>query len=684
MCAGTAPVYLYPTITTSSQTDYFFLTTKKTSFPSSSFASIYSSSLFTMFGPKLKSLIDSKRPKVSPEIDPSTLSNYYDFSITAPTNLKFDINFPQKIVSGVVEYFLKTANDIESINLDTSFLDIHSITVNKTEKIEDFKILPRREPLGSELVIPFKSVANNAITLEISFSTTEKCTALQFLDKEATDGKMAPYLFSQCQAIHARSLLPCFDTPALKSAYNMEVKSPYPSLMSGRPAPTNFEDEEEAVDTYKFIQPIPIPCYLIALASGDITKAPIGPRSHVYCEPKNIDGCQYEFENDMESFLQAAEKIIFPYEWDQYDALVLPSSFPYGGMENPNITFATPTLISGDRENIDVLAHELAHSWSGNLVTNCSWEHFWLNEGWTVYLERRIQGAIHGESTRHFGAIIGWNDLENSIASMKESADRYSTLVQDLKDRSDPDDAFSTVPYEKGFNLLFHIEQVVGGTKEFDGFIPHYFQKFKYTSLDTYQFLDTLYEFFAHKTKELDTIDWEAWLYNPGMPPIKPKFDTTLVDQCYSLADKWYNVITSNKDANLFEIFKESDVESFTSNQSVVFLDTLVGLNKTKGFNWANHKKELEAMSEIYKSYSASKNAEVLFRWYVVQITGENESYYDLLGEWLGTVGRMKFVRPGFVLLNQVDRERAVKYFTKFESGYHPICRAMVKKDLGL
>lgn len=628
-----------------------------------------------------RSVFESKRPRSSPEIDPSTLSNYTDFVVGAATRLKFAIDFDHKRISGSVEYALETKANIEHITLDTSFLNIIGVAVN--DGAVGYSLAPSTGALGSALRIPHIASKGCAVKVFIEFETTEACTAIQFIDKEATDGKMAPYLFSQCQPIHARSLLPCFDTPGLKSTYKMEVTSPYPALMSGRPAAANFDNDKATSKSYHFDQPIPIPLYLIALASGDITKATIGPRSHVYCEPQNIDACQHEFEHDMESFLQTAERLIFPYEWDQYDALVLPASFPYGGMENPNVTFATPTLILGDRENVDVIAHELAHSWSGNLVTNCLWEHFWLNEGWTVYLERRIQGAIHGESTRHFSAIIGWNDLENSIKAMGDTASRYSCLVQDMKDGTDPDDAFSLVPYEKGFNLLFYIEQTLGGPKVFDGFIPHYFGKFKYQSLDTYQFMDTLYAYFSTQEQhaKLDSISWDAWLYAPGMPPVKPLFDTSLVDQCYTLVDKWYNAV---KNGQNLDQFAPNDVASFTANQSVVFLDTLVSLDKSADFDWSSHPHALKVMSQVYSTYLQSKNAEVLFRWYVMQVTGRNKEFYPLLGEWLGTVGRMKYVRPGFVLLNKVDREQAVAYFKRFELGYHPICRAMVKKDLGL
>lgn len=623
-----------------------------------------------MLSEKVRNIIAEHRPKTSPEIDPSTLSNYTAFNI-GTVYLKFDVDFEKKIVAGEVRYALENIGDAKEVILDTSYLSIQKTTVNG--KVVEFSVHERKGPLGSPLSIPLDE--STQIDLAIEFETTSQCTALQFLEKEATDGKNAPYLFSQCQAIHARSLFPCFDTPSVKTKYEYEATSELPVIMSGRP-------QSVQGNVYKFSQPIPIPSYLVAIASGDIDKLPIGPRSHVYCEPKHLGACQHEFKEDMEPFLVAAEQLVFPYPWDQYDALVLPLSFPYGGMENPNATFVTPTLISGDRQNVDVIAHELAHSWSGNLVTNCSWEHFWLNEGWTVYLERRIQGSIHGEPTRHFSAIIGWSDLENSIRAMGDSAKRYSTLVQDLKDRSDPDDAFSTVPYEKGFNLLFLIEQTVGGKESFDAFIHHYFKKFQFKSLDTYQFLDELYSFFSSKSDQLDSIDWKSWLYKPGMPPTKPKFDTSMVDVCYSLADKWYHAVKNGESSDFHKLFKALDIESFTANQSVVFLDTLASYEKDGNLKWTS--KALNALSDIYSSYSKNNNAEVLFRWYVVQVQGRNTDFYDKLGEWLGTVGRMKFVRPGYVLLNKVDSKLAVEYFRKFESRYHPICQAMVKKDLGL
>lgn len=615
--------------------------------------------------------------------DPSTLSNYTKFDVTDGA-LDMDIDFDAKVVHGRITYQLVAREDTKSIVLDTSYLKIRRAAVGELEV--DYKLHDRKEPLGSalELFYDFKQTARATVTID--YSTTDKCTALQFLDKEVTDGKKAPYLFSQCQAIHARSMVPCFDTPSVKLTYVLSATSPYKVLMSGRFI-------EKKGDKYFFEQPVPIPLYLLTIALGDIVGAPIGPRSTVYSEPVGIKAAQWEFEADMEHFLEIAEKLVFEYEWGTYDALVLPASFPYGGMENPNITFLTPTLICKDRLNVSVVAHELAHSWLGNLVTLKNWEHFWLNEGWTVYLERRIIEAItfadakrkgkanpdqFAAQMRSFLAIIGWNDLENSVKAFGPELSQYTRLVLELGS-ADPDDSFLSVPYEKGSLLLVQIEEVLGGKKVFDPFIPHYFKKYRYKLVDTKDFLDTLYEFFADKKDKLDEIDWDTWLYGEGMPP-KPKFDTTLADECFKLANEW-KAATKSGD---YDKFSQKDVESFEANQLVVLLDTLSSFENQNDFHWADYAKALEAMDKAYPIYSDTQNAEIKSRFYMLQVTGKSKKYCKLLGEWLGEVGRMKFVRPGYAILNEVDHDLAVKYFTKWENTYHPICRALVKKDLGL
>lgn len=627
-------------------------------------------------------LLAKSRPAGSPETDPSTLSNYRQVSVKH-TNIAFKVDWAQQRLVGRVQFKLGLEPSLNELVLDSSYIDIKSVLFNGQK--HQFHLAPRAEPLGAKLSIDLNGAAQeNDNSLEIDFSTTAECTAVQWMTPEQTDDKVAPYLFSQCQAIHARSLFPCFDTPAVKSTFSIAIQSKYATVSSGNIAPEGstkklfgsfFDDGSSDDKVYEFVQEQVIPSYLFSIASGAITSASIGPRSKVYTEKGNLAACKYEFEADTERFIQTAEKIVFPYDWKTYNVLVLPQGFPYGGMENPNMTFATPTLISGDRENVDVIAHELAHSWSGNLVTNCSWEHFWLNEGWTVYLERRIVGAIHGEPHRHFSAIIGWGDLEEAIKTLGESGKPYTKLVVDLKGGQDPDDAFSTVPYEKGFNFLFMLENLVG-REAFDPFIPYYFGKFKGKSLDSYQFRDTLYEFFADKKDLLDSIDWDTWYYTAGLPA-KPKFDTSVADACYALADKWI----AAADKGNFDQFAKSDLEGWTSTQAVVFLSTL-----SAGLKNVADEPRLAAAKAIDATYqlSKSKNFEVIARWYALAIGAKVQSEYQSLANWLGTVGRMKFVRPGYRQLNSVDRQLALDTFNKYKEIYHPICRTMVAKDLGL
>lgn len=607
--------------------------------------------------------------------DPNTLSNYHNF-LTTHTTANFEIDFTRKILDGNVVLSLKSVTDAESteVVLDTSFLDIKDVKIGR--KVAEWTLASRFEPYGSALSIRLDHGVEKGKTFELNISlrTTEKCTALQWLTPAQTSNKKHPYMFSQCQAIHARSIFPCQDTPDVKSTFDFNIRSHLPVLASG--LPTGSKDfkpgKGDAPGTllYTFKQEIPIPSYLFALASGDLACASIGPRSTVWTGPEELQGCKWELENDMEKFLEAAESIVYPYAWTTYNALILPSSFPYGGMENPIFTFATPTIISGDRENIDVIAHELSHSWSGNLVSNCSWEHFWLNEGWTTYLERRIQAAIHGEPHRDFSAIIGWKALQDSIERFGEEHE-FTKLVIDLKGK-DPDDAFSSVPYEKGFIFLYHLEKLVGKEK-WDEFIPHYFNTYKFKSLDSYDLKSTLLEFFSSDppaSKKLEELDWDAWFYKPGYPP-KPDFDQTLVKACFKLARGWK---TRSGSASAFKPSK-NDIEGWSANQSVVFLE------QVQTFTEPISPSDVELMGATY-GFAKSQNVEVVSRYYGIGLKSRAKAVYQPTAELLGKVGRMKFVRPLFRLLNEVDRKLAVETFDKNKDFYHPICRSMVEKDL--
>ncbi|THC91673.1 hypothetical protein EYZ11_008868 [Aspergillus tanneri] len=555
----------------------------------------------------------------NPLRDPNTLSNYNNWTSTH-ISANFDILFEQKKLVGNVIYILKSTTPAEctDIILDTSYVDIGGVKIDG--KTSSWELLPRLEPYGAALKIKLDQGVNLNETIAVD------CT------------------------------------------FDFNITSPLPVIASGLPVDNPAEKSSQPGDKtlYQFKQRVPIPSYLFALASGDISEATIGPRSAVATSPDKLRECQWELEADTEKFIDVIEKIVYPYVWGKYNVLVLPPSFPYGGMENPIFTFATPSIISKDRENVDVIAHELAHSWSGNLVTNASWEHFWLNEGWTTYLERRILAAVHGEPYRHFSAIIGWKALTDSVDHYGHDHE-FTKLITDLKGK-DPDDAFSSIPYEKGFNFLFHLETLVG-KKKFDEFIPYYFTTFKGKSLDSYEFKDAILSFFKsdiEATELLKMLDWDAWFYAPGLPP-KPSFDTSLVDVVYELSKKWKSFPESFKP-------QPSDVQDLTANQVVVFLEQIL-------FEHLLTPELSQLLGKVY-GLATSENIEIANLYFQIGLKAGDESVLGPTAELLGKVGRMKFVRPLYRNLHKFDRALAIETFEKHRDFYHPICRAMIEKDL--
>ncbi|KAK5138211.1 hypothetical protein LTR08_004907 [Meristemomyces frigidus] len=625
--------------------------------------------------------------------DPNTLSNYNAWR-TKHTMADFDIDFDAKCLRGTVHLIMeRVGKGAGEVVLDTSYLNVSSVRANNTD-LQYSLAASRTEPYGTPLTITIPDSTNSTISatsplaLSIAVQTTKDCTALQWLTPAQTSNRKHPYMFSQCQAIHARSLFPCQDTPDVKSTYTFNIRSPLPVLASGLLTTADKPDgnpdsavlNATSTKLYTFEQKIPMPSYLFALASGDIASAPIGPRSTVWTSPDKLAAAQWEFERDTETYIQEAEKIVYPYAWGQYNVLVLPPSFPYGGMENPVMTFATPTVVSGDRQNVDVIAHELSHSWSGNLVSNASWEHFWLNEGWTTYLERRLQAAKHvadggkaddGDKYRDFSALIGWKALEDSIVQFGEGHE-FTKLVPDLEGK-DPDEAFSSIPYEKGFVFLYALEKLVGKEK-WDTFIPHYFQTWRERSLDSYEFKATLLAYFendAEVSKKLARIDWDETFYKPGFPP-KPAFDTTLADECYALASKWTKLSTKEDSSSSFTP-SAKDIKDFTANQSVVFLETLQQSPHTLSPDL------IDLLGSTY-AFAQSENVELVSRFLALGLQSKAPSVYQPTAELLGKVGRMKFVRPLYRGLMGCDMGLARKTFDGNREFYHPICRGMVER----
>jgi leukotriene-A4 hydrolase len=369
--------------------------------------------------------------------------------------------------------------------LDTRSLDIKSVElVGSTTDPLTYKLGPVDKTLGAPLHVNLPAqLSDQRIKLRIRYETSPEASGLQWLTPAQTAGKKQPFLFSQSQAIHARSWIPLQDTPSVRITYEARIRTP-PQLLAVMSA---ANDPQTARDgDYEFNMPQAVPSYLIALSIGDVVFKPIGSRTGVYAEASQLDAAAREFA-DVEAMLTTCEKLFGPYQWGRYDLLILPPSFMWGGMENPRLSFITPTVIAGDRSLVSLIAHELAHSWSGNLVTNASWESVWLNEGFTTYLERRIIEVVYGPDRRAMEDTLGMQSLQRDMASLKEGGDEaFTKLAVDLQGR-DPDDAFSDVAYEKGRFFIGFLESRLG-REQLDAFLRGYFAKFAFQSVTTDDF----------------------------------------------------------------------------------------------------------------------------------------------------------------------------------------------------
>ncbi|XKL66326.1 hypothetical protein PGB90_009746 [Kerria lacca] len=584
--------------------------------------------------------------------DPGSYSNQEDVIVTH-MDVQLDINFESKILSGyvILTVYVKS-KFVKQLVLDSRDLHIEKV-LNEVDQTElNFLIDEPIHTFGSKFTIELPKLTSEKLLIRVQYKTKPNSTALQWLLPEQTAGGRYPFMFSQCQPDHCRSIIPCQDSSGVKGTYTATITAPeeFMVLMSAisEGEPKCLKNSKKS---FSYKQTVPIPAYLIAIAVGNLESRKIGPRSRIWSEPEIIEKAEYEFlETDL--FLKTAEDICGPYVWKIYDLLVLPPSFPFGGMENPCLTFVTPTLLVGDRSLVAVVAHEIAHSWTGNLISVKNFEHFWLNEGFTCFIERKICGRVKGEAYRHFCAIGGLKDLRQSINTLGEK-NPFTKLVVDLTGIN-PDDAYSTCPYEKGHTFLFYLEQLLGGSEKFDAFLRAYFNKFKYQSITTDDFKDYLLSYFSGE-ENLKSIDWNFWLYSTGLPPIIPQlnlYDSTLEESCVKLANKWFEW----KEEEPSE-FSPNDLKDFESLQIQEFCAIL--LEKTP---LSLHK--LKLMNDLYKMNSY-KNSEIRFRWLRICIQSRWEEEIDNALNFAIGQGRMKYVRPIFRDLFSWDktREKAIKIF---------------------
>ncbi|HEY6645296.1 M1 family metallopeptidase [Povalibacter sp.] len=559
-----------------------------------------------------------------PGPDPHSLANTQDFRVRH-LSLDLTADFTHKRLAGYVDLQLQRLDPAaRQVVLDTRELTVSAVEqLGKPAQALKFRLGEAQPILGAPLYIdlPASSTAQE-LTLRVHYQTSPQASGLQWLDPSQTAGKQHPYLYSQSQAIHARSWIPLQDTPQVRLTYDAHIRTP-PQLMAVMSA-ANDPDAKRNGD-YRFEMPQAIPSYLIALGVGDLVFKPIGSRTGVYAEPGVVESAAHEFA-DVESMIEACEKLFGPYRWGRYDLLILPPSFMWGGMENPRLTFLTPTVIAGDRSLVSLIAHELAHSWSGNLVTNANWDSMWLNEGFTVYLERRIIEALYGKERYEMEDVLGLQSLQRDVASLTAAGDGALTrLVVDLKGR-DPDDAFSEVPYEKGRLFLGFLESRLGRA-ELDKFLRGYFDRFAFQSVSTQTFIDYLAEHELNRpSARVSLAEVNVWLDEPGIP--------SLAVLPHSEA---FTRIDLQRDAWLKGQRKAGDLATakWTTYEWLHFLDNLPA--DLAGARLG----ELDAAFHL----TASTNAMVAHSWLLDAIRAGYAPAWPRLEQYLTSIGRRKLVK---------------------------------------
>ena len=569
-------------------------------------------------------------------------------------NLDLDVDFERRQLSGSATLTLDHRAASERLVLDTAGLTVHSVTLLPGDRAARFELLDAEPHLGQALVI---GIEPDTERVKVDYATSPDAAALQWLAPTQTDsGK--PFLFTQSQAILARSWVPCQDTPGVRMTYEARVRVPA-DLMAVMSAENTPERASDGV--YRFSMPQAIPSYLLALAVGDLAFRELGPRSGVYAEPGVVDKAAYEFA-EVEAMMEAAEGLYGPYRWGRYDILVLPPSFPFGGMENPRLTFATPTILAGDRSLVALIAHELAHSWSGNLVTNATWDDFWLNEGFTVYFELRIMEAVKGAPYAEMLRALSLTDLREEVADLGPDS-RDTHLLLDLAGR-DPDDGMTAIAYDKGAGLLRRLEEYAGRDR-WDEFLNDYFERHAFQSLDTAAFRDYLQRNLLDDLDKAGAPDLDSWISGPGIPADFPLPQSQAFLAVEAELTAW---LGGRPPAEL-------NRQAWTTHEWLHFIH---------GLPERLDEAQLTALDEAF-GLTASGNAEIQAAWYQVAIENGYRAAYPAIEDFLLRVGRRKFLKPLYAALaaNPDDLDFARRIYEKARPGYHSVSTGTIDEILG-
>jgi len=532
-----------------------------------------------------------------------------------------EVDFESKSISATATFDLQNAADAKEVIFDVNGLTDFKIQADG--KDVSFEIGSGNDLLGHPLVIP---ISPETKQVAITYKSAPGAKALLWVEGEK------PFLFSQSQAILARTWIPCQDSPGVRYSYDAQVKV-RKDLLALMSAENPTEKNETGV--YKFKMEQPIPSYLMALAVGDVEYRNIGDRTGVYATPDMIDAAHYEFQ-EMDEMLVEAEKLYGKYVWDIYDVLVLPAAFPFGGMENPRLTFATPTIIAGDRSLTSLIAHELAHSWSGNLVTNSTWDDFWLNEGFTVYFEMRIMEAVYGRDYSEMLALLSQQGLLNEVHEMLEGDNPQDTELKLKLEGRDPDAGMTAIAYDKGYFFLRLIEENIG-RERFDKFLKEYFTSHSFQVMDTERFVEYLKANLLSE-EEYASMNLSQWIYEKGLPENLPKIKSSNMSKVDALA------------------------KAMKPTTDVTMLP------------WNNWK--YQDMSKLDKAFDITNigNNEVLFEWLEQSIYRDYEPAFARADKFLVEIGRRKFLTPLYSAFKETGRVNLAKeIYKKARPNYHAV-----------
>ncbi|HEX9206637.1 MAG TPA: M1 family metallopeptidase [Steroidobacteraceae bacterium] len=591
-------------------------------------------------------------PDIHSYADPGRyVTRHYDLDLTA--------DFARHELRGSVTLELdKVDPAARELVLDTRDLAIESVAAapagSERFRAARYRLEPADPTLGSALRIELPADARR---VRIRYASAAQASGLQWLTPEQTAGKRLPFMYSQAQALHARSFVPLQDTPRIRSTYAAQLRVPpgLVAVMAAEGAATNQRGQA----VFRFRMPQPIPSYLLALAVGDLDFRATGPRTGVWAEPSVVAAAAAEF-SDAEAMLQKSEALYGAYRWGRYDVLVLPPSFPFGGMENPRLTFLTPTIIAGDKSLVGVLAHEMAHSWSGNLVTNATWRDGWLNEGFTVYFERRIMEAVYGEERAGLEWGVGLNGLRRSLAELAPGEEWRGAIAPDPAQHNG--DGSSVAP-EKGALFLYQLERHYGRA-ELDAFLQRWFDRHAFTSVTTPQFVRELQDDLMRRLPgRVDDEFLHRWIDGTGLPQ----------DALFVASDALARVAAQRQRWERGELTTDAlETSRWTVQEWLEFLDQ------------AARPQPVARLAELDRRFAltASGNAEIAHAWYRLALASDYPGIEPALERYLVSIGRLKLVRPLYADLMKTPRgaEFARRVYAQARPGYHPITQGALDR----